>query len=478
MKSRFSSSVLVQNREVYLVAAKYEMIMSVIKQQVANGTIGPGSKLPSVRMLADRFSCSKNTVIQAYSELEKEHLVYSVPKSGYYVVNEYRSPHDELANKKVDFYSAGPDREAMPYIEFQHCINQAIDIYKEELFSYSDRQGFYSMRLQLIKYLQNLQVFTDPERLFITSGAQQALHLLVSMPFPNGKRNILMEQPTYFGFIEAVELQSATALGIERTMKGLDLDRLEYMFRNNDIKFFYTVPRFHNPLGHSYTNEEKKQIVKLAQKYDVYIVEDDFLGDLDPNPRHDPMFSYDPSGRVIYLKSFSKIMLPGLRLAAVVLPKLMIHTFSRHKFSADFNSSALSQGALEIYLKSGMFQGHIKRIKKLYQRKMKLLQEACDIHLPPGASISRPTSGFYLAVSLPEHVKAGRMADLLLRANVYVDDAVRMFLPEYRQENMLRLCISQVSEEQIGRGVEQIARCIVFLQGKKDHFHSRPSLLL
>lgn len=87
------------------MAAKYEMIMSVIKQQVANGTIGPGSKLPSVRMLADRFSCSKNTVIQAYSELEKEHLVYSVPKSGYYVVNEYRSPHDELANKKVDFYS-------------------------------------------------------------------------------------------------------------------------------------------------------------------------------------------------------------------------------------------------------------------------------------------------------------------------------------------------------------------------------------
>ncbi|MEJ8545817.1 PLP-dependent aminotransferase family protein [Brevibacillus borstelensis] len=460
------------------MAAKYAMIMSEIKEQVANGTLGPGSKLPSVRMLSDRFSCSKNTVMQAYSELEREHLIYAVPKSGYYVVNEYRSPHDEHANKKVDFLSAGPDQKAMPCIEFQHCINQAIDLYKEELFNYSDRQGFYSLRLQLIKYLQNLQVFTDPERLFIVSGAQQALHMLVSMPFPNGKRNILMEQPTYFGFIEAALLQKATAFGIELTTEGLDLDLLAYMFRNNDIKFFYTVPRFHNPLGHSYTNEAKKRIVQLAQKYDVYIVEDDYLGDLDPNPKHAPMFSYDPSGRVIYIKSFSKVMLPGLRLATAVLPKLMLHTFLRYKFSADFNSSALSQGALDIYLKSGMFQGHVKRIRKVYQRKMKLLQEACDLHLPSGTFISRPSSGFYLTVFLPEHVKAGRMVDLLLREHVHADDAVRMFLPEYRRENMLRLSISQVNEEQIGSGVEQIARCIAFLQGKRDLFHSRPSSLL
>lgn len=80
----------------------------------------------------------------------------------------------------------------MPYIEFQHCMNQAIDIYKEELFSYNDQQGLYALRVQLAKYLQNLQVFTSPERLFIVSGSQQALHLLASMPFPNGKHNILV----------------------------------------------------------------------------------------------------------------------------------------------------------------------------------------------------------------------------------------------------------------------------------------------
>ncbi len=279
-------------------------IIEDIKDKMANGLLTTGSKLPSVRQLAEQFSCSKNTVIRAYNELEKEHFIFSIPKSGYYVVNKLEQP--TTSQYVVDFLSAGPDKTIMPYIEFQHCINQAIDIYKEELFSYSDQQGLYSLRVQITKYLQSLQVFTDPDRLFIVSGSQQALHLLVSMPFPNGKSNILIEQPTYFGFIESVHLHQATTFGIDLTMEGIDLERLEYIFRNNDIKFFYIVPRFQNPLGHSYTNAEKRKIVELAEKYDVYIVEDDFLGDLDPDSKSDPLFAYNPSGRIIYIKAFQR----------------------------------------------------------------------------------------------------------------------------------------------------------------------------
>lgn len=230
---------------------KYNGIVKDIKNQLANGDLLAGSKLPSVRQLSEKFSCSKNTVIKAYDELEKEHLIFSVPKSGYYVVNEFQ--HLDNRRATIDFLSAGPDKNIMPYIDFQHCINQAIDTYKEELFTYSDQQGFYSLRVQLVKYLQSLQVFTEPERLFIVSGSQQALNLLVSMPFPNGKNNILIEQPTYFGFIESANLHSITTFGIDLSMDGIDFERLEYIFRNNDIKFFYIVPRFQNPLGHSYT---------------------------------------------------------------------------------------------------------------------------------------------------------------------------------------------------------------------------------
>ncbi|KOS67805.1 GntR family transcriptional regulator [Lysinibacillus contaminans] len=453
------------------MSSKYIQIMGEIKGQLANGTLHAGSKLPSVRQLSEHFSCSKNTVIRAYTELEKEHVIYAVSKSGYYVVNEFQ--HIKQGNEIIDFFSAGPDINMMPYVDFQHCMNQAIEQYKEELFTYSDQQGLYSLRVQLVKYLQSLQVFTRPERLVVVSGSQQALNLFVSMPFPNGKNNILIEQPSYFGMIESINLHQVTTFGIELSMEGIDLDRLEYIFRNNDIKFFYVIPRFHNPLGHSYTISEKKKIVELAEKYDVYIVEDDFLGDLDPNVKSDPMFSYAPSGRVIYIKSFSKVFLPGLRIATVVLPKRMVDNFLRYKFSSDFNSSALSQGALEIYLKSGMFTSHLKKIKELYRTKMQILQEACKLYLPANTHFSKPTSGFFLSIYLPKNVTAKQVVHMLNEQHIYVDDASRMFLPEYKKENLLRLSISQVNESQIKLGVERLAHCITLIDSRKNHFTSK-----
>ncbi|PAD69167.1 GntR family transcriptional regulator [Bacillus sp. 7586-K] len=448
------------------MSSKYIEIMEEIKLQLENGSLIAGSKLPSIRQLSEHFSCSKNTVIKAYVELEKEHLIYSVPKSGYFVVNEYQIEAKE--NEVIDFLSAGPDKHVMPYLDFQHCMNQAIEQYKDELFTYSDQQGSFTLRVQLVKYLQNLQVFTKPERLVVVSGSQQALNLLVAMPFPNGKNNILIEQPSYFGIIESINLHQATAFGIELSMDGIDLDRLEYIFRNNDIKFFYIIPRFHNPLGHSYTNREKQKIVELAEKYDVYIVEDDFLGDLDPDAKSDPLFAFEPSGRVIYIKSFSKIFLPGLRIATVILPTLMMNNFLRYKFSSDFNSSALSQGALEIYLKSGMFNSHLKKIKEVYYTKMNHLQDACEELLPANTHYSKPSSGFYLSISLPENVTAKQVVHMLHEENIYVDDASRMFLPEYKKDNLIRLSISQVEMRKIKTGVERLAHSISLIDSRKN----------
>jgi DNA-binding transcriptional MocR family regulator len=198
-------------------------------------------------------------------------------------------------------------------------------------------------------------------------------------------------------------------------------------------------------------------------------VEDDFLGDLDPDAKSDPLFSFNPSGRVIYIKSFSKIFLPGLRIAAVVLPSLMNSNFLRYKFSSDFNSSALSQGALEIYLKSGMFTSHLKKIKEVYHTKMQTLVEACDSLLPAYTHFSKPTSGFYLSISLPEHVTAKQIVHMLNEQHIYVDDASRFFLPEYKRDTLLRLSISQVNTNTIKRGIEQLAQCITLIDDRKNH---------
>ena len=448
------------------MTTKYRGILEWVKQQIEDEQLNTGDKLPSIRRLSEQFKCSKNTVVKALLELEQQHIVYAKPKSGYYVVDHYQTPSPQ--ENDIDFLSAGPDKRIMPYKDFQHCMNQAIEHYKEQLFTYGEQQGLLTLRKELAKYLQHLQVFTKPERLVITSGSQQALHILSIIPFPNGKKNVLIEQPTYFGMIDTLELNQIPTLGIELTMKGIDFERLENLFKNNDIKFFYIVPRFHNPLGHFYNNEEKKKIVALAEKYDVYIVEDDFLAELDTDLKADPLFAYEPNGRVIYVKSFSKVFLPGLRIATVVLPEEMIPTFVNYKFSTDFISSPLSQGALEIYLKNGMFQYHLESVKKLYLKKMKSLVEACSRYLPNYVQFTNPKSGFYLTIFLPSHLDVNKLIYLLNEKHIYVDNASRMYLAENKQK-AIRLSISQVNEDKINLGIQQLATYIIALYEKKKY---------
>ncbi|MCM3258192.1 PLP-dependent aminotransferase family protein [Paenibacillus lautus] len=439
----------------------YAEVMKSIEQQIDNGELKPGKRLPSIRALAKQFDCSVNTIIKAYSELEKKHKIYSVSKSGYYVVERVPSGHSGSANTGViDFLSAGPDKNAMPYRDFQHCINQAIEVYKEEMFTYSEIQGLPSLREELARHLRELQVFTVPDRICVVSGSQQAIHLLISLSFPNGKKNICVEQPTHVSMIESIKVQQATTYGIEITERGIDMERLEHLFKCNDIKCFYTVTRFHNPTGCSYSNKERRKIVELAQKYDVYIIEDDYLGDLDPDKNQDPMFAYDPSGRVIYIKSFSKLMLPGLRLGLAVIPDFLRESFLSAKFATDLHTPVLMQGALEIYLKSGMFKAHIQRMRSIYSRKAALLQKAYQEKLPSSAAYSVSQSGFYSTIRLPGLLKAGMLIEDLKKENVYVDDARKMYLPEFAQDSVIRLSVSQVEEEHIEIGVQTIAHVI------------------
>lgn len=434
--------------------SKYQRIVTLIKKEIAQGRLKPGCRLPSIREMTDIYSCNKATIIRAYNELEREHMLYAKPKSGYYVV-EGRDLSTASGNDSsiIDFTPAAPDVEALPYQEFQHSINKAIDIYKDSLFSYSEPQGLLPLRNALLKYLNNYQVFANPNDIFVTTGSQQALFLLAAMPFPNGKNNVLVEQPTFVGMLGALSSNNITALGIERSYRGLDLEELERLFKNGNIKFFYTIPRFHNPTGFSYSNEQKKAILSLAQKYDVYIVEDDYLSELETDSKADPFFAFDTTARVIYVKSFSKTLLPGLRIAAVVLPRLLTNTFAFFKKSCDLNTPVLSQGALEIYLKSGMFEAHIKKIRKLYQGRMAALGRSSVQLIELGVSCSVPDSGLFAYLLLPENVKAQSFIASLNLKNVYARNAETMFLPGFRKENCIRLSICRVDEVRIAEGM-------------------------
>ncbi len=430
---------------------KYIELANQIKEKIISGLYQAGARLPSIRMLAEQLGLNSDTVLRAYGYLENEHLIYSVPKSGYYVVKSEVSTDGDT--NVIDMRSTSPSDQINPYKDFYHCMEKAISVYQQRLFAYSPAKGMPELIAVLKKHLMKDQIFTTEQDIFITGGAQQALFMLCAMNFPNEARTILVEQPTYSMFIEAAKANNCPLVGIERTEKGIDLIELERIFKTNDIKFFYLMTRFQNPTGFSYTNKLKKDILRVAQKYKVYIVEDDYLADLESNTKADPIFAFDHTGFVIYVRSFSKTLLPGLRLGAVILPKDLQEQFLRLKSCMDLNSPVLSQGALEIYLQSNMYEVHESRIKAFYRQKMDVLSDVCKRELAQLSNVYVPKTGIFAYLEIGKRsseVLVNRLRDVGLMVSATNDCYIDM---AYRREG-IRLCVCKLKDDEIIKAVK------------------------
>lgn len=439
--------------------SKYEDIVNFINHEIENGSIIHGQKMPTIRDLSERFKCSKQTVVHAYEKLQFDHIAYSIPQSGYYLVDK-KEIYNKKSNKIINFSSGSPDESILPYEEFQHCLNQAIEIYKSSLFSYSPPKGLTGLVNSLKGYFEEFQIFCSLDDIYITSGSQQAINILCSMPFPNGKNNVLVEQPTYNGTLKALETTKTPVIGIERNFNGIDLNELEKKFALSNIKCFYTMPRFSNPFGVSYSNDEKIQIIKLAEKYDVYIIEDDYLGELETKTNVYPMYYYDISERVAYIKSFSKTLLPGLRVAAVVLPKLLRNTFGEYKRWMDLNTSVISQGALEIYIKSGMINSNRTKIKKIYSERMNVLKKASKEIKTPKIKWYIPYTGFYSSIEFLEKYNIDWLIKECNKKNILLRDLKGCYLNDYLNSNVLKLSVGSAETDHIKKGVQDILKII------------------
>lgn len=439
--------------------SKYNDIVDFINNEINNGRIKHGEKMPTIRELSEVFNCSKQTVVHAYEKLQKDHTVYSIPQSGYYLVDK-KDLHIDKTNRIINFSAGSPDESILAYEDFHHCLNQAIDIYKVTLFNYSDPKGLPELIDTLRNYFEDYQIFCSSDDIYITSGSQQAINILCSMPFPNGKSNVLVEQPTYHGTLKALETTKTPVIGIERKFDGLDFEDLERKFAYGNIKCFYTMPRFSNPLGISYSNDEKKQILKLAEKYNVYIIEDDYLGELENKNNVYPMYYYDVSSRVAYIKSFSKVLLPGLRIAAVVLPKVLRNTFKEYKHWMDLNTSVLSQGALTIYIKSGMFKANRNRIRAIYSERMDTLKNSSIKINVPNLKWHIPDTGFYGCIELLENLNIDLLIKECGKNNIIIKDMSQNYLKDYFSNDILKISVGSSKTPDIENGVVQLLKLI------------------
>ena len=356
--------------------SKYQAVVSFLKKGIESGKFPTGSRLPSIRQLSLDFHCSKDTIQRALLELRHEQYLYAKPQSGYYVLEQ--GQHQDLEIEVTD-------EHASAYDDFRLCVNETLIGRENYLFNYYDNQeGLEELRQSVHQLLFNQALYCKPDQLVLTSGTQQALFILSQIDFPSKREEILVEQPTYHRMNRLLVAQGLAYQTIERRIDGINLEELEEQFKSGKIKFFYTIPRFHYPLGHSYSDQEKRAILDLANQYGVYIVEDDYLGDLDP--RKGQTFHYlDTDDRVIYIKSFSTSLFPALRITALILPNALKEAFVSYKNILDYDSNLIMQKALSLYIDSQLFEKN--RLARLtlqenYQAQIKEVLEKNTCLLP------------------------------------------------------------------------------------------------
>ena len=356
--------------------SKYQAVVSFLKKGIESGKFPTGSRLPSIRQLSQDFHCSKDTIQRALLELRHEQYLYAKPQSGYYVLEQ--GQHQDLEIEVTD-------EHASAYDDFRLCVNETLIGRENYLFNYYDNQeGLEELRQSVHQLLFDQALYCKPDQLVLTSGTQQALFILSQINFPSKGAEILVEQPTYHRMNRLLVAQGLAYQTIERRIDGINLEELEKQFKSGKIKFFYTIPRFHYPLGHSYSDQEKRAILDLANQYGVYIVEDDYLGDLDP--KKGQTFHYlDTEDRVIYIKSFSTSLFPALRITALILPNAIKEAFVSYKNILDYDSNLIMQKALSLYIDSQLFEKN--RLARLtlqenYQAQIKEVLEENTCPLP------------------------------------------------------------------------------------------------
>ena len=456
----------------------YQQLYRQIKEGIAAEELEKNSRLLPIRELAEKFEVNPATVVKAYELLEEEGLIYKRVGSGSFVAPEAGGPGNAISEREQDslemlgygqldlsgdinFASATPAPSLFPVADFKIALNHVLERDQGEAFTYQKSQGFYPLRRSIQSYFSRQGLEIPVEEIQIVSGAQQAIDLTVKIFLDYG-RQVLVERPTYPGAISAFKSRAATIDSIPLKEDGPDLQELENKLSRNRYQLFYTMTSFHNPTGICWSKEKKQRLIQLAEEYNFLIIEDDCLSELCYQGEPPlPLKSFDQQGRVLYIKSFSKIFMPGLRLAFLTLPEKYQSQLLAAKHATDISSAGLTQRAMDYYLREGLWQKHIDRIGHLFQQRFTtMLAEIKDKLLPPLTIPFVPRGGIYFWLRLPAE---GSGRDFYLAArqqNVALLPGEVFIHPRDSQTNIpyFRLSFAAVSEEEIKTGITRLKK--------------------
>jgi len=475
----------------------YQQIRDFLKHQIESGGLPPETRLPATRELAAALGVSRLTVSTAYAELEAEGLVYSHVGRGTFVASPLEPPswkrkaekqhnghewplwqqasprqlqnpdRDELyrllslANRSdvISFTEGTGATEIFSTDDFRRAMNEILRRDGVDALGYGERAGYYPLRTTIAQILATQGITATAEEILITSGSQQALGLVArSLTRPGD--TVLIESPTYLGAQDVFRLAGVRLVGIPLDEEGLRVDLVENALQRFKPSLIYTIPTFQNPTGTCMSTTRRRHLLDLAQRYNVPIIEDDYVGSLRYDGIARPALkTLDHRGDVIYIATFSKTLVPALRLGFIVASGPIYAQLLLCKRVADLATSNFIQRALETYISVGRYQAHLRKVCRLYRQRRDTILDTLQKHLPPECSWVSPQGGLFIWLRLPFNIIAEDFYRTALKHKVAFFPGSVLF-PEGGRHPFIRLNFATKPSEQIEEGIARLGRAL------------------
>lgn len=365
----------------------------------------------------------------------------------------------------ISFAGGIPSVEIFPLKELNRITEELLNNNSQGMFQYSSTEGSDLLKDYLINFLARRGIDTGREELIITTGSQQALDL-VSKIFINPGDRVVVEKPGYVGGIGAIKSYEADILSIEMEEDGIDIVELEQMLNLLDaqgkgVKFIYLVPDYSNPSGARLSLSKRKKILKMAERFDFYIIEDTPYSELNYfDSRIDYIKKFDENERVILLGTFSKFFVPGLRIGWVCADREIIKLLSRAKQNTDLASNSFGQLILYQAGIRGLVEKQAKDIKPFYKERLEAMSQALEDFFPENTSWFNSQGGFFFWVHLPEEVNSRKLLNKAIRNKVAFVTGCSFFDDPEEGNHYMRLSFSDTVPSDIKQGIKRLGSLI------------------
>lgn len=359
----------------------------------------------------------------------------------------------------ISFAAGNPSPQSFPVSELAAISADIFANSSTTALQYSITEGYPPLREAIAKrQKQKFGIGAEDDTVLVVSGGQQGIELAAKV-FCNEGDTVICENPSFIGSLNSFRSNGINVVGVELEYNGINTQKLELALKENkNVKLLYVIPTFQNPAGITTSFEKRREILRLARKYDIVIVEDNPYGELRFRGEDAPTLkSMDDEGRVIYCSSFSKILSAGMRVGFVVANETIVSKMAVGKQGEDVHTNIFFQMLCHRYMTECDIDAHIKDINDLYRHKCDLMLECIDKYVPSDKiTFTRPEGGLFIWGTVKECDDASPIVKKLLEKKVAVVPGSAFNCDTTAPSSCFRLNYSTPSDEQIVEGIKRI----------------------